>query len=166
MDKYLITITNEQDNVPINESELKEISCKMLKHIVSSPQIVAHSKLNSYDLGNYKLCMDILICDDETIREINRDYREQDKPTDVISFALFADNAESRIIIDNQIFLGEIIISADTAKTQANEENKTLEDEIFFLLSHGILHLFGLDHLDDKSLEYMLKIQGELISNT
>ncbi|EKE04313.1 MAG: hypothetical protein ACD_20C00086G0003 [uncultured bacterium] len=166
MGKYLITITNEQDKFPINESELKDISCKMLKYIVNNPQITAHSKLNSYDLSNYSLCMDILICDNETIREINRDYREKDQPTDVISFALFADSTESRIIVDNQIFLGEIIISADTAKAQADQENKTLEDEIFFLLSHGILHLFGFDHPDDESLEYMLKIQEELISNT
>ncbi|OGI22062.1 MAG: rRNA maturation RNase YbeY [Candidatus Melainabacteria bacterium RIFOXYA12_FULL_32_12] len=165
MDKYCITLTNEQDEILINEAELEKISCNMLDYLVKNPKITAHSKLNTYNLNDYNLCIDILICDDSKIREINRDYREKDNATDVISFALFADSPETRIILDNQIFLGEIIISAQTAKIQSEEEGKTLREEFFFLLSHGILHLFGFDHPDEESLESMLNIQNELISN-
>ncbi len=106
--------------------------------------------------------VDIVFCDDAQIKELNTSYRNINSPTDVLSFALFADNPDENFIIDNQISLGEIIISTETAKRQADEQNKTLDEEIYFLLSHGILHLFGFDHPDEESLEDMLAIQQEM----
>lgn len=163
MTRYNVTLTNEQNKYPVNEQELEKISCKMLKNIAEKPKITELSKLSQYNLNKTTLCMDILICNNEKIRELNKAYRKLDKATDVLSFALFADNPEERIIVNNEIFLGEVIISADTAAKQAEENNKSFLEEIYFLLGHGILHLFGFDHEDEESFDYMLKIQDELL---
>lgn len=164
MTKFYISISNEQDKIPINELKLEEVSCTMLKYLTANEQVLSLTKLSPYNLNTINLCLDILICNDSKIRELNKEYRGKDKATDVLSFALFADSTENQIILNNQIFLGEIIISADTAKKQADENKKTFEEELYFLLSHGILHLFGVDHPDEKTLEYMIKIQNEMVS--
>jgi probable rRNA maturation factor len=163
MTNYNITVTNEQDNFPIDDSKLEEKGSKMLHYLLSKPDITSLSALNEYDAGNIKLGADVLITDDERIRELNLEYRDIDKPTDVLSFALFADSPENRIIIDNSISLGDIIISAQTAKRQADENNKNFEEEINFLLSHGLLHLLGFDHKNDDELNFMLKLQNKMI---
>lgn len=107
--------------------------------------------------------------DDNHIHEINREYRQKDRPTDVITFAIFADSPpEERFIFDNEINLGEIIISLDTALSQSKDEsheNKTFKDELYFLLAHGILHLLGYDHQDEETLKEMWTIQQEMINN-
>jgi len=108
---------------------------------------------------------DLYVCDNQTIQEINRDYRKKNHHTDVITFALFADCIESRMIVDNQINLGQIIVSAEKTVEQAKENSKEVMEEFHFLLSHGILHLFGFDHKDEDSLEFMLDIQQKMIES-
>jgi len=163
MTNCCVTVSNEQDEFPIDESKLKEAGSKMLLYLLNKPDILSSSELNEYDLSNITLKTDIIIIDDTEIRELNLKYRNIDKPTDVLSFALFADSPESRFIIDNSISLGDIIISAQTAEKQASENNKSLEEEMIFLLSHGLLHLLGFDHTNNDELKFMLKIQDEMI---
>ena len=114
------------------------------------------------------LYFDVVLCDDKKIHEINREYRQKDSPTDVITFAIFADSPqEERFIFDNEINLGEIIISLDRAKEQAfdgSHEQQTFKQELYFLLAHGILHLLGYDHEDEQSLQKMWNIQQEMIN--
>ena len=163
MVKSHINISNEQDKFPVDKHELEEISCKILQELVSDKEIISLSALNSYNPDKFSLCMDILLCDDARIKEINNTYRGKDKATDVLSFALFADSSEeNRIIFNNEIHLGEIIISLETAKKQADENKKSFNEELYFLLSHGILHLLGFDHQDEESYKYMLKLQDVL----
>jgi len=160
-----VALSNEQNKFSVDEAKFEEISCKMLNYLANDAEITSLSKLNSYDLSKIALNIDILICDDAKIREINKQYRNKDSVTDVLSFALFADSEENRIITDNQIFLGQIIISAETAQRQADEDKKSLEEEIIFLLSHGILHLMGFDHQDEESLEFMLELTRIITSS-
>lgn len=97
----------------------------------------------------------IVFVDDEKIRELNKKYRNKDKPTDVLSFNLGKD-PKNRII-------GEIYISIPTAKKQSIENNKFLLDEIVFLSLHGILHILGYDHKHPWEKEEMEKeIQNSL----
>ncbi len=102
----------------------------------------------------------VVFVDDKTIKEINREYRKKDKETDVITFALFADD-ENKFVFNKTIELGEIIISIDTAKMQAKE---TLEKEVLTLLCHGILHLLGFDHLNEADYNFVVGIQESVIS--
>ena len=94
----------------------------------------------------------VTIVDKETIHDINKKYRNIDRPTDVISFA-FLDEVEGEINInygDHMFLLGEILISLDQAKLQAEEYKHSLHREICFLFIHGLLHLLGYDHQNEE----------------
>jgi probable rRNA maturation factor len=164
MNKFKISITDNQDKFGINADKTEEITSEMLDYITKDAEIIESSVLKDIDLAEYTLGVDILFCDDEEIQELNTSYRGKDKPTDVLSFALFADNPDENFIIDNHISLGEVIISTETAKRQAEERSKTFKEEIYFLLSHGILHLLGFDHPDEGTLQDMLALQQEMIN--
>lgn len=100
---------------------------------------------------------------DRQIQILNRQYRSIDKATDVLAFA--ATEAEMIIPAESTepLYLGDIIISLDTAAQQAQEQNHSLVTELAWLSSHGFLHLLGWDHPDEASLQQMLKQQAELI---
>jgi len=105
------------------------------------------------------LSFDILFTNDDEIQSVNAKYRNKDVPTDVITFALFADD-DFKMVLDDDIYLGEILISLDTAKRQAKEGVKK---EILTLLCHGFLHLFGFDHQTDKDYNFITQVQNRVI---
>jgi probable rRNA maturation factor len=86
--------------------------------------------------------LSIVVTDDDTVRELNRRYRNTDAPTDVLSFALAGGGFPEA----NPAPLGEIVISYETAARQAAEAGRAVEDELAHLLVHGVLHLLGYDH--------------------
>jgi probable rRNA maturation factor len=90
----------------------------------------------------------ILITDDATIRDLNRRYAGEDRPTDVLSFSLR--EGEEFVSPDETLRLGEVIISLDTARQQADEAGRPLDAEVAHLLVHGILHLLGYDHAEPE----------------
>ena len=102
---------------------------------------------------------------DRQIQQFNAQYRSIDKPTDVLAFAA----TESEIIIPTELneplYLGDIVISVETANRQAKSQNHSLITELAWLSSHGLLHLLGWDHPDDSSLEQMLLRQSQLIDS-
>ena len=83
---------------------------------------------------------DCLITDDGELRRLNREFRNQDHATDVLSFPAAASNS----------FLGDIAISYDRAKQQASEYGLVVQQEIQILMLHGLLHLLGMDHETDR----------------
>lgn len=83
-----------------------------------------------------------MIVDDAAIQEINRDYLNKDRPTNVISFAM--QEGEGGGVQPD--LLGDVVISAETAARDASEAQNSFESELYFLLLHGILHLLGYDH--------------------
>lgn len=103
------------------------------------------------------------LTNDRQIQALNYQYRALNKPTDVLAFA--ATEVEMKIPqdLDEPIYLGDIVISMDTASKQAKEQNHSLMLELAWLSSHGLLHLLGWDHLDAQSLKQMLDKQLDLI---
>lgn len=97
--------------------------------------------------------LSILLVDDEEMRSINREYRNIDRPTDVIAFAM----REGEFPEVNRELLGDVIISVDTAGRQAFERGVTVMEEVISLLAHGILHLHGYDH--EINMEEKLKME-------
>jgi len=95
-------------------------------------------------LGRPRSSVSIVLTGDAAVRSLNRDYREVDRPTDVLSFPL----ADPSALADPRapVFLGEIYISLDTARTQARAARRPFAREIAHLTVHGILHLLGHDH--------------------
>ncbi len=102
----------------------------------------------------------IIFVDNAKIKELNSKYRNIDKETDVISFAL-EDEKEENVFLEKRM-LGDIYISIDKAKSQALEYGHSLTREISFLAIHGLLHLLGYDHMNKKDEEIMFGKQ-ELI---
>jgi probable rRNA maturation factor len=97
-------------------------------------------------LDRPRATLSLILADDALVRALNRDYRESDKPTDVLSFGL----AEPETLDDahraTPVFLGEIYISVETARRQARAARRPYAREIAHLTVHGILHLLGHDH--------------------
>jgi probable rRNA maturation factor len=104
----------------------------------------------------------ILITDDATIHDLNRRYADEDKATDVLSFSLR--EGEEFVSPDDIVRLGEVIISLDTAKRQAEEAGRALEAEVAHLLVHGILHLLGYDHAEPDEERAMQARERELLA--
>ena len=103
------------------------------------------------------------LTDDREIQYLNQQFRNLDKPTDVLSFAGLEDDIPLVEELDT-IVLGDIIISMDTALKQAKLEGHDLKTELAWLTSHGFLHLLGWDHPDDESLNEMLTRQAKLLT--
>ena len=91
--------------------------------------------------------IELIITDNDSIRELNREYREKDNPTDVLSFPLETPFTEQSVF---DIPLGTIVISADFVKDKAETYGHTEQDELKLLFIHGLLHLLGYDHETDE----------------
>jgi probable rRNA maturation factor len=113
---------------------------------------ILQERIDEYLLGRDGL-IDFVLVDDKKIQEINKKYRDQDKSTDVISFAYLesGDIDES----DTNIIVGDIFISSETTKKQADERGHSFEEELKVLFIHGLLHLFGFDHNTDSEEDEM-----------
>ena len=104
----------------------------------------------------------VVIIDNERIHEINKEYRGIDRPTDVISFAL-EENEEYEV---KERLLGDIYISIDKVYEQAKEYNHSVKRELFFLVTHGFLHLLGYDHMNEKDEKEMFALQDDILNET
>lgn len=109
--------------------------------------------------------MSINFVNNKEIQELNRNYRQQDKPTDVITFALQETVAGEVNIVgeDIPLTLGDVVISMDKAIEQAKDYDHSLERELSFLTVHGFLHLLGYNHLDKAEEEEMFTRQTEIL---
>lgn len=123
-----------------------EVSRQATKsRVVSTDEVrsAAEAMLRSLKLPRAELS--VLLCDDATIHELNRDYRKKNKPTDVLAFAM-REGEDGHLAGD---LLGDVIISLETATRQAKERAVVTRDEVMMLLAHGLLHLLGWDHQTD-----------------
>lgn len=109
-----------------------------------------------------EISLGLRFTDDATICELNGTWRQRQEPTDVLSFAALEDAPDW--LDDGSVELGDIVISLDTARRQAQEHQHSLQRELQWLTSHGLLHLLGWDHPDDTSLTAMLACQERLLN--
>ncbi len=122
------------------------------------------TKINSKVTQSLKLPLrfnySIVLVNSEAIQIINRDYRKLDKPTDVISFA-YNDGINDYNDFSDEI--GDIFINLDYVNKQALEYGHTPEREYLFLITHGVLHLLGYDHLNPNDEKIMFDLQKEIL---
>lgn len=145
----------------LDEKDIIEKTRKMLEYLIST--LVQDSCLNGYKYDS--LTLDIVFCDSSKTHELNRDYRDKDKPADIITFAIFADD-ENRFVFDNDINLGEIVIALDKVIEGVNRDisnSKNKEQELFFLISHGLMHLLGFDHQDEEEYNFVIEQQRKAL---
>ena len=106
----------------------------------------------------------ILLTDDENISRLNKNYRAVDGPTDVLSFSQLEGDQESGFAPDTgEEVLGDVVISVESARRQADEQGHSLDDEIDILLAHGLLHLLGYDHAEPDQAHEMFARQAEIV---
>lgn len=110
-----------------------------------------------------KYVVSLIICGPRTIKKINSNYRNINAVTDVISFALL-DN-ESIVEYEDSIELGDIFINRDRVLSQAKEYGHSKKREFVFLFVHGLLHLFGYDHMNKKDEKKMFALQKKIVGD-
>ncbi len=128
---------------------------KKIKEFVS--YILKDEYRGDFDKNEYYLSL--LITTNAQIQEINREYRQKDDPTDVISFAY---NETENFGTVNM--LGDIVISIERVKEQSSEYGHSDEREFYYVLCHGILHLLGYDHIEEEDRVIMRKREEEILS--
>ncbi|MGB3517349.1 MAG: rRNA maturation RNase YbeY [Elainellaceae cyanobacterium] len=113
-------------------------------------------------IGQYEISLRLTT--DADIHELNAQYRQVDRPTDVLAFATLDDPLPGLAEMRSQmpVYLGDIVISVETAQRQATSHS--LKDELAILATHGLLHLLGWDHPDDDTLWDMLNQQQVLLA--
>lgn len=123
------------------------------------------------DVYNMNSEIDISLVDNEQIRDINMAQREIDRPTDVLSFPMnmmmdgfLADDEMFSVDPDtHDVILGDIVISLEKCAEQAEEYGHSFEREFLFLLSHGVFHLLGFDHMEAEEEKVMIGMQEAVL---
>lgn len=127
----------------------------------------------------FEVNVEVTITDNERIRAINRDQRDMDKATDVLSFPLidyetpgdfsFLEDTENDFAYDyfepdtGELMLGDIVVSSEKVYAQAEEYGHSCKRELGFLIAHSMLHLFGYDHMEEDERVEMERMQGEIL---
>lgn len=116
------------------------------------------SPIQAYELA-------LKLTTDSDMAQFNQTFRQLDQPTDVLAFAALETDfpLTEELLATEPLYLGDIIISLDTAERQAQAAGHSLLWEVVWLASHGFLHLLGWDHPDDDSLQTMLDQQTKLL---
>lgn len=145
----------------LNEKDVIEKTHKMLEFMISEHEKQSCLNNREYD----SITLDIVFCDSDRTYELNRDYRFRDKPADIITFAIFADDEKS-FVFDGDINLGEIVIALDKVEEQVNRDisgSQNREQELFFLISHGLMHLLGFDHQTEDDYNFVIEAQKKAL---
>lgn len=140
----------------IEEMEREEVIIKRVVQAVLEEEEIVH-----------ELYINITLTNNEEIHIINKQYRDVDRPTDVLSFPMYERNEIPELRKKDNIFaeeiLGDIIISIPKVREQAEEYGHSFERELAYLTTHGMLHLLGYDHMIDEEKEQMRKREEEIL---
>ena len=111
---------------------------------------------------NMNSSLSVIFVTPEQIHEINRDYRNVDRPTDVISFAM-QDDMSNVFVEEEQEELGDIFINVEAIRAQAKSYGHSIRREACFLFCHGVLHLLGYDHMTKEDEKEMFALQDVIL---
>lgn len=151
----MLTIDVHDETEQLDVSMIEEVK-KLLIHAAKEEVLEKTSELSVTFVTN------------ERIQQINSEYRNIDRPTDVISFALEDEvEGEQELLLsdENPVLLGDIIISVEKAKEQAEEYGHSFSRELGFLAVHGFLHLLGYDHMNEQEEKEMFKRQDVILES-
>lgn len=154
---------NIHETLEVDEKKALDTAKQILKFYLNEENIFNKSCLFGQEFNC--ISFDVLYCDNKKTHKINKEYRKKDYPADIITFAVFADS-EEKFIFDGEINLGEIIISLDKTTENACENVVSFEDELHFLISHGIMHLLGFDHQTNEDYNFIIEAQTSALKET
>ena len=144
------------------------------KDIINKTKLILENMLSRLESQSclaefeYKsISLDILFCDSIYTQELNKNYRDKDKPADIITFAIFADD-DTKFVLDGEINLGEMIIALDKVIEGVNRDvshSQNKYQELFFLISHGLMHLLGFDHQSEEEYNFVIEEQRKALES-
>ncbi len=150
------------------ESDLPEYFSEVINTVVAAS--VAHIDCP------YECEVNVLFTDNAGIQGINRDQRDIDAPTDVLSFPMLEFEEPGNFDVVNEedvwqfnpetgdLLLGDIVLNMDRIQSQAKEYGHSVKRELAFLCAHSMLHLSGYDHMTDEEREVMERLQEEILA--
>ena len=160
MNKINVFVENIYENYEFDEVKAYNDAIKITDFLFSQDEVMNNSCLAEEEYE--QVFFDIVFMNNEEIHKVNCEYRNKDCPTDVITFAMFADSPEEeRYIFDGEVHLGEIMVSLDKIEEQAKENNVTFEQELHYIVAHGVLHLLGFDHQTQEEYDFMVNNQNK-----
>ncbi len=137
----------------VNEEQLAKYLRSLICFLLESQQVRQGAEVS------------ISLATDEQIHQLNREYRGIDSTTDVLSFPCdYPDARETDEFSDEEMLLGDILISPNVAYRQSCEYGNTFVEELNLLTTHGLLHLLGYDHIQDDEAEIMEALERKLLS--
>ena len=142
---------NAISELPNEEKLIKEVVSRVLEEEKVLPEVDVY----------------ITLTNNEEIHKINKEYRDVDRPTDVLSFPMYERDeiAGLKKDTDDEIekILGDIIVSIEKVREQAEEYGHSFERELAYLVTHGMLHLLGYDHMIEEEKAVMRKREEEIL---
>ena len=134
--------------------------CQQIVNAVISHTIGDNNRIRSF------IEISLLLADNKTLQNLNKKYKNKDKPTNVLSFP-FLQNPKNEILYtmksQNYTFLGDIAISYERVMEESLQQEKKFMEYFAYILIHGMLHLFKYDHITDEETEIMEKMEAEII---
>ena len=154
-----VFVENTYESYEIDEVKAYKDALKITNFLFTQDEVMKNSCLNGEKYE--QVFFDIVLMNNEEIHQVNKEYRKKDAPTDVITFAMFADSPEEeRYIFDGEVHLGEVMVSLDKIEEQSKENNVTFEEELHYIIAHGVLHLLGFDHQTEPEYNFMVGYQN------
>ena len=130
--------------------ELNYLDLKENKNYEKIIKKVLQKCFEEENLQDKKLYVNVVLTNDENIRNINREHRQIDKPTDVLSFPMYEKEELENLKLENEDILGDMVISIERVEEQAKEYGHSLERELAYMVVHSFYHLLGYDHIKEE----------------
>ncbi len=138
------------------------------KAVTAPEEVAKRAARAAYSAGSLDLGRSceaaVVLTDDDRVRLLNRDYRNKDRATNVLSFPAFDADDMPRLPADAPLILGDVVIALETAMAEARAEAKTAADHLSHLVVHGMLHLLGHDHETDDEATIMERLEADALA--
>ena len=138
------------------KNKLPEIDAFANKVFDNALQFLSENDLGFEGWDNKPVSINLSLSNNDEVQKLNREFRAKDKPTNVLSFANIDDEFfEDEFLKEDVIELGDVIMAIETLEDESKIKNISLQNHFAHLLIHGILHLFGYDHMEDDEKKIM-----------
>lgn len=149
----------------MEKAEVNFLEIKIEQKYIDFIENVLEECFKEENLNNTKLYVNILLTNSKNIRTINKEHRNIDKETDVLSFPMFEKDEIKNINSENVDVLGDIVISIEQVKKQAEEYEHSFDRELAYMLVHGFYHLMGYDHMNEEDKKEMRSKEENVLNN-
>lgn len=148
----------------MNTAEINFLDIEENEEYINTLTKVINKCFEEENLNNKNLYVNIVLTNPENIKKINKEYRNIDKETDVLSFPMFEKEELKQRNENVQDVLGDIVISIERVKNQAIEYGHSFERELAYMAVHGFYHLMGYDHIDENDKIEMRQEEEKILN--